>query len=774
MELKSNLNNDLNRNRIKVSVIIPVFNVEDYIEDTLRSLVNQTLSPIEIIMVDDGSKDKSADIIKEYQEKYKNITYMKQVNSGPGVARNKGIQTARGEYISFVDSDDILPLDALENMYNAALSKEVDIVIGASLSFNRNETWFINSHYMNGVYNEGYKCLITNPELLYSLGPCNKLYRKNLIEDIKFPPGIKVTEDQPFVIEAYLKANTKIYTIDKIIYKYRSRESEENLSLSQTVRVNSVNVLNDIFNSISISDRIWAQYISNQIQLNEMKRYYYNRLISADIWPAIRNAIDSKNEKVQVDSLIKVKNWLEVLDREMIDHLPMLHTMMFKNIVNRYDLLHPSAKRVYQSCLELIFPKISLNTDMELRLSSNAESYIASFNTWRKNSLNPIRRYVYKRKLSRLWSKIMTASVRHIVFPLCGYLPVQNKITFASNKIQKLQGSFGFIYNEIIERRPEYKVKGHFKKKRSFKDFVKLYYDLATSKYIILDDYYRPLYKLKLRNRTEVIQAWHAAGAFKKFGHSAVGYRESNTKEFENQAHGAYTKVAVTCKEIVPFYAEAFNISESNVYPIGLPRTDVFFDKERLEYIKQKYLGTYPSLRKKKIITYAPTFRGGPGKRANFNIRFDLKKMAEELSDEYMLILKLHPSVTKGVKIPKEATDFVLNLSDDDINNILSITDILISDYSSVIFDYALLERPMIFFAYDLEDYLQDRGFYYDYKEFIPGPLTEKTEQTISLIQQNSFDIQKVKAFKERFFDKVDGHASRRFVDTFIKPLKKS
>jgi len=109
MELKSNLNNDLNRNRIKVSVIIPVFNVEDYIEDTLRSLVNQTLSPIEIIMVDDGSKDKSADIIKEYQEKYKNITYMKQVNSGPGVARNKGIQTARGEYISFVDSDDILP-----------------------------------------------------------------------------------------------------------------------------------------------------------------------------------------------------------------------------------------------------------------------------------------------------------------------------------------------------------------------------------------------------------------------------------------------------------------------------------------------------------------------------------------------------------------------------------------------------------------------------------------------------------------------------------------
>ncbi len=772
--MKNKLTNKVNEIKSKVSVISPVFNVEDYIEETILSLVNQTLSPIEIILVDDGSTDNSANIIKNYAEEYENIIYVKQDNSGPGVARNTGLKKASGEFISFVDSDDILPNDALENLYNTAVLKEVDIVLGASLSFNKKETWFIKSHYDNGVYKEGYKSLITNPELLYSLGPCNKLYRKKLIEDIRFPANIKVTEDQPFVIEAYLKANKKIYTIDKVIYKYRSRESDNNLSLSQTVRVNSVNVLNDIFNSISISDQLWLQYIPNYFQLNDIKTYYYKRLISADIWPALRNAIDSRNEKIQKESLIKVMNWLETLDPIIINNLPSLHTMVFENIVNRYDLLCSSAKRSYQDCLEFISPKISINTDIELRQLKNPESYIASQKAWKRKSLNPIRLYVYKRKFSRLKSKVQTAVIRHIIFPLCSYLPLQNKIIFASNKTEKMQGSIKYIYNEIVKARPEYKVAGHFKKKRSFKEFAKLYYDIATSKYVILEDYYRPLYKLKTRRGTDVIQTWHAAGAFKKFGHSAVGYRESNTEEFENQAHGSYTKAAVTSKEIIPYYAEAFNIPEENVYSVGLPRTDVFFDKQKLEYINQKYKARYPVLSNKKIITYAPTFRGGPGKRASFHIQLDLKKMAEELSDEYVLLLKLHPSVTKSIDIPREAEDFVLNMSKDDINHILSITDILISDYSSVIFEYALLERPMIFFAYDLEDYSKDRGFYYEYEDFIPGPLAERTGEVISLIQQNTFDLQKVKAFKERFFDNFDGRASERFVETFIKPIKKS
>ncbi|OCA84650.1 bifunctional glycosyltransferase/CDP-glycerol:glycerophosphate glycerophosphotransferase [Bacillus sp. FJAT-27986] len=765
----------VNNREIKVSIITPVYNVEEYLRETLDSLVNQTLSPIEIIMIDDGSTDRSPEIIEEYSQRYSNIIFVKQENSGPGAARNNGLKVARGEYISFVDSDDILPLDALESMYKAALEKNSAIVLGASLSFNKTETWFIGSHYNNKVYEKGEKNLVANQELLYSLGPCNKIYRRDIIKDISFPSGIKVTEDQPFVIEAYLRAGADIYTIDKVIYNYRSREDEDNLSLSQTVRVNSVSVLKDIMNSMSISDPLWEKYIDNEVSRFHVKKFYYNRLVSADIWPAIRNAVDSRNSDIAVQTFKIFNDWVKSLDKNLFNEIPALHTVIFKNLVNRFDLMGSSARKSYKECLDIAFDKISFKTESRLLNSpSFKRTFIATQKTDRQNSFLPIQMYVYGRKYKRFKTKVKTAAVRRIVFPLSGFLPLQNKITFASNKMPKLQDSFECIYDEIAESRPGYKVVGYFKKKRSCKEFAKLYYDIATSKYVILDDYYRPLYKLKARKRTEVIQTWHAAGAFKKFGHSAVGYRESNTEEFENEAHGSYTKVAVTSKEIVPHYAEAFNIPEENVYPVGLPRTDVFFDTEGIEYIKQKYEAVYPALRNKKIITYAPTFRGGPGKRASFNIQLDLKKMAEELSDEYVLVLKLHPSVTKGIDIPKEAEDFVLNLSKNDINNVLSITDILISDYSSVIFEYALLERPMIFFAYDLEDYLEDRGFYYEYKEFIPGPLAEKTEQVISLIQQNSFNIQKVKAFKERFFEDFDGKASKRFVDTFIKPIKKS
>ncbi len=755
---------------IKVSVITPVYNVEEYIEETLESLVNQTLSPIEIIMVDDGSSDGSAEKIKSYQEKHPNIIYIKQTNAGPGAARNNGLGIAKGKFISFVDSDDILPSDALENLYKAAVEKNVNLVIGASQSFNKHETWFIGSHYNNGVYIEGYKNLISNQELLYSLGPCNKLYSRSLIHDMRFPTAIKVTEDQPFIIEAYLRAGSGIYTIDKVIYRYRTREAIDNLSLSQTSLVNSVKVMQDIMKSILISDQIWDKYIDNEVAKYHLKKYYYNRLISADIWPALRNAIDSRNSKVQLDAFHIFISWVRDLDKILFNDIPALHTVIYKNIVNRYELLTGPAKREYLKLARIAHSKASLK--IEVNMNHSKASYIAVMTAGRKNSFLPIRKYIYSRKYQRVTAKLETAILRRILFQVCGFLPIQNKITLASNKMSKLSDSFEYIYSEIEKSRPDYKVVGHFKRKRSFRDFVHLYYDIATSRYVILDDYYRPLYKLKVRKRTEVIQTWHAAGAFKKFGHSAVGYRESNTEEFENEAHGSYTKAAVTSKEIIPYYAEAFNISKENVYPVGLPRTDLFFNKEEIEYIKQKYTGAYPALRNKKIITYAPTFRGGPGKRASFDIQLDLKKMAEELSDEYVLLLKLHPSVTKGIDIPKEAEEFVFNMSKNDINNVLSITDLLISDYSSVIFEYALLERPMIFFAYDLEDYLQDRGFYYEYKEFIPGPLADKTEQVISLIQQNSFDIQKVKSFKERFFEDVDGQASKRFVETFIKPIK--
>ncbi len=754
---------------VKVSVITPVYNVEDYIEETLVSLTCQTLDNLELIMIDDGSSDRSPEIIEAYANKYHNIVFIKQENAGPSVARNRGLEVARGEFISFVDSDDILPLDALETTYKAALKQNADVITGASLSFNSKETWFIGSHLNNGVYRPGEKNFVYNPELVYSLGPCNKLYRKSIIKDLRFPIDIKVTEDQPFVIEALLRAN-KIYTVDKIIYNYRSREVETNLSLSQSVHVDSTKVLNDIFKSLKISDCLWDKYITNKVARFKIKKSYYHRIVIADIWPAVRSAIVSKNGETQVKSFQLVLDWVKNMDRQLFNELEILHRVMTWEVAKRYMRLKPQAKKLYLQWLSVSFSLFNPGSLHRLETSENKEIFKAVKKSWKRNSTYPILFYKFKSKFEQGNTLIKVAIARRIVFPLASVLPVRKKITFASNKFPGLTDSFKNIYNELINQRPEYEIKGYFKKKKTFQDFCKLYYDVGTSRYLILDDYYRHLYKLKVRKDTDVIQIWHATGAFKKFGHSAVGYLESNPREFEKQAHSFYTKAVVTSKEIIPHYAEAFDMPEESIYPLGLARTDMFFSKDAIEYIRNNYLATYPKLKGKKVITYAPTFRGGPKQRANFMLRLNLNQMMRELGDEYILVLKLHPSVTKGVQIPEEVEKFVLNFSHNPINDVLAITDILISDYSSLIFEYSILERPMIFFAYDLEQYLKDRGFYYEYDQFVPGPIAKETDEIVRIIKENDFDLNQVKAFKERFFDDLDGKASKRFVETLIKP----
>ncbi|OIK16335.1 glycosyl transferase [Bacillus sp. MUM 116] len=754
---------------VKVSVITPVYNVEEYIKETLDSLVNQTLDQVEIIMVDDGSSDRSPEIIEEYANKYNNIVLIKQENSGPGEARNNGLEAARGEFISFVDSDDLLPPDSLEIMYNSALKEQADVIIGTSMSFNSRETWFIASHLNNGVYIRGEKNLVLNPELLFSLGPCNKLYSSNITKSLRFPKGIHVTEDQPFVIEAYLKAK-KIYTVDKIIYKYRSRETETNLSLSQIVRVNSVKVLTDIFASLRLSDVLWEKYILNSVTRTDLKKSYYHRIVSADIWPAVRSAISSKDKDVQVKTFKLVLEWVKSLDSRLFNQLPILHRIMTYEIAERILLVTPEARKIYAEWLKVTFPLLNPGSLHALEISKKKPVFLAVKKAWKRNSLFPIFYYLSKIRLKKWKTKLRMAYARRVAFSFFKLLPVQKKITMATNKFPMLTDSFKNIYDELVEKRPDYVVKGHLKKKRNMKEFIKLYYDIATSKYLILDDYYRPLYKLKLPKRTEVIQIWHAAGAFKKFGHSAVGYQESNTREFEKNAHQNYSKAVVTSKEIIPHYSEAFDMPQKNIYPLGLARTDVFFNQETIEYVRNRYLSTYPMLKGKKVITYAPTFRGGPGQRASFNIKLNLTKMAKELSDEYILVLKLHPSVTKNVQIPEAAKDFVLNLSSNDINNVLMITDILISDYSSLVFEFSLMEKPMIFFAYDLEEYLVDRGFYYEYSDFVPGPIVKTTAEVIEQVKANQFDLKRIRSFKERFFDQLDGKSAERFVETLIEP----
>lgn len=752
-----------------VSIIVPMYNVEDYIEETIQSILGQTLKRLELILLDDGSGDNTVKIVERFTKDHHNVTIVLKENSGPGLTRNLGVALSQGEYISFVDSDDILPLDASENLYNAAIEKDADLVTGMSQSFNSEKEWMIASHLNSGAYDEGYKDLFNNPGMLYTVGPCNKMYKRDLLSDIEFPEGIKVTEDHPFVIHAYLKAK-KIYTLDRVIYRYRSREDDDNLSLSQIVNVNSANVIKDIFNSLKVSDQLWERYEGNEYKRSYMKLQYYNRVIKADLWPAINKSMKSRRNDDQVVVFTEFGKWVEEMDRSFFNELPLISHIITFQALNRYTLLSKEAKRLHMSILRTCYDKLDPDVKSQLLSGGRKEEIASTFKSAKRNSSLPMYIYLTKRRIQRekqvAAHKLSTTFTKKLVFGISKRLPLkQNKIMFATNKDTQFQGSFEVIYNELMKKDHSYQVVGHFKKVRTFKETCRLYYDLGTSRYVLLDDYYNQLYGLKTREQTEVVQLWHAAGAFKKFGMSSIGAIDSNTYEFEKSAHQNYKKVIVSGQEVAGHYAEAFGVAKEQVEALGIPRTDMFFDEDYKKFIKDKYYETYPMLKGKKVISYTPTFRGGPGVRASFKLELDFDLLREKLGDEYVVVLKLHPSVTKGVNIPEEHRDFVLNLSKNDINNVLMISDILITDYSSIVFDFALLNKPMIFFAYDLEEYLDERGFYYEYEDFVPGPIAKTTEEISELILEGKFDAQVNEDFKHKFFDALDGQSGKRVVE---------
>lgn len=339
------------------------------------------------------------------------------------------------------------------------------------------------------------------------------------------------------------------------------------------------------------------------------------------------------------------------------------------------------------------------------------------------------------------------------------------KILFLSVSRDTISGNFEFIYNEL--KKYDYEINFDLKKnllvKRSFKEKKQLCRMIAESKYILVDDFYPIIYALKLRKNQELIQVWHAMGAFKKIGYSR------KTATIKSLTHRNYTAAITSSKNIRSNYAEAFGIDISKVYSIGIPRTDIFFDKKYIDEKKEELYDKYPNLKNKKVILFAPTFRGSGQKTAyyDFNI-IDFKKIKEELKKDYVFIIKLHPFIKNINDIPKD-DDFFINLTKErEINDLLFITDILITDYSSVIFENSLLNNKVIFFTPDLKEYIQSRDFFYEFDKYTYGDVTYNTKELIDSIKKPSQDTKKLKEFKNYFCSSCDGKSTKRFVEELI------
>lgn len=199
-----------------ISVIIPAYNAEKYIIECLDSIKNQTYKNIEIIVVDDGSTDNTFEVVQNYSKNLNNILLFHQENGGVCAARNKGLDLATGQYVMFVDADDFIPSDAIETLYNDIIKNDADMAVGRMFSDSEDittsgslEVWQDKQGLINGLED--------NPSLY---GCCAKLYKKSLIQDIRFVEGKKVHEDGYFVFLTLIKLPT-IAVRDKCTYIYR-------------------------------------------------------------------------------------------------------------------------------------------------------------------------------------------------------------------------------------------------------------------------------------------------------------------------------------------------------------------------------------------------------------------------------------------------------------------------------------------------------------------------------------------------------------------------
>jgi CDP-ribitol ribitolphosphotransferase len=332
-----------------------------------------------------------------------------------------------------------------------------------------------------------------------------------------------------------------------------------------------------------------------------------------------------------------------------------------------------------------------------------------------------------------------------------------------------MSGNFDFVYRELKKEKPEYQYRFLLKAStgapKTYWELSRLAYDLATARFIVVDDFYPIIYPLKIRTGADFIQLWHAVGAFKTFGYSRVGRPGGPDPHSKN--HRNYTKAIVSSKNVAKHYAEGFGINEDKVIATGIPRTDVFFDQEYQTNVREALYSKYPFLREKKVIIFAPTFRGDGQQSAYYPQEYlDLKKLYDSLHDEYVFLFKMHPFVKDYWEIPDRYRDFFYDLSGyREINDLLFISDILITDYSSVCFEYALLNKSMIFYSPDVEEYIASRDFYYNYYSFIPGPLVRTVDELIRTIEDKQFEMEKLQSFVEYFFDHTDGKSSKRVVD---------
>ncbi|WP_249029940.1 CDP-glycerol glycerophosphotransferase family protein [Tannockella kyphosi] len=341
------------------------------------------------------------------------------------------------------------------------------------------------------------------------------------------------------------------------------------------------------------------------------------------------------------------------------------------------------------------------------------------------------------------------------------FFPIhKNRITFVSLESTELESDLKQIHDQLGSAYDIKKVLIAYKKKtliNNFKymlnTFIQLYY-INTSKVVLISDNNYVISNFK-REGVTVIQVWHAAGAIKKFGNCLErNYRIQN-----------YDYVLACSPYWIKPYSEAFGVREDQVKVIGLPRIDHLYDVEFKQQAIHSLTKKYSQIINKKVILYAPTFRGNIYKGFR-KLDFDYEEIINQLGDDYVILYKYHPLIVDNDTFDNPN---IIDVTKEELYELFMISDMLISDYSSIIFDYSILQKKMIFYVPDLKEYQQTVGQFVDYST-MPGAICRTRDNLVyCILNENNKKTDEFSHLYFQYCDQLNTIRITKWIDELMK-----
>ena len=362
--------------------------------------------------------------------------------------------------------------------------------------------------------------------------------------------------------------------------------------------------------------------------------------------------------------------------------------------------------------------------------------------------------------------------ILNIIYFFIKLFPInKNKVTFISRQSNEVSLDFRMIADELRKQNNNVKIvfmckkleNGLLKKIGYCFHMVKQMYNIATSKVVILDSYCIPICILKQKKKLVVIQIWHALGSLKKFGYSSLDKKDGRDSKIAKamKMHCNYTYILTSSAFSKQFFKEAFNAKDEQMLVMNLPRVDFLKSKKEQEKMQLRFLKIYPETNnKKKNILYCPTNRKGQ--------KIPLENMVKDIPfDKYNFIAKLHDG-TEIIYIDGKTIQKNSNFTGMEL---LHIADYIITDYSAIVYEASITQKPIYFYTYDYDDYQINRGTYIDYISEMPGPICKDFKQIMKLIEENEFDKIKEEKFCQKYIENINENATKKLAELVLNNM---